>query len=131
MTQAQGAPVTVSLVQGNIAQDLKWDATRYAATVQLYRRMIERSAARLTILPETAIPRFLDLLDPELVRALELSARSHGGDLIIGLPLRDAPDAISTACSASAPRPPNATTRSTWCRSESSFRPFSAGSCRC
>ena len=90
-TQAQGAPVTVSLVQGNIAQDLKWDATRYAATVQLYRRMIEGSAARLTILPETAIPRFLDLLDPELVRALELSARSHGGDLIIGLPLRDAP----------------------------------------
>ena len=90
-TQPQGAPVTVSLVQGNIAQDLKWDATRFAATVQLYRRMIESSGARLTILPETAIPRFLDLLDPELVRALALSARSHGGDLIVGLPLRDAP----------------------------------------
>ena len=90
-TQPQGAPISVSLVQGNIAQDLKWDATRYAATVQLYQRMIEDSAARLTILPETAIPRFFDQLDPELVSALALSARRHGGDLLIGLPLRDAP----------------------------------------
>jgi apolipoprotein N-acyltransferase len=90
-TRAQGAPVSVSLLQGNIAQDLKWDATRFAATVQLYRRLTERSAARLTILPETAIPRFLDQLDPELVRELDQSARSHGGDLIIGVPLRDGP----------------------------------------
>ena len=90
-TQPQGAPLTVSLLQGNIAQDVKWDAARFASTVQLYQRMIERSAARLTILPETAIPRFLDLIDPELVRALERSARSHGGDLILGLPLREGP----------------------------------------
>jgi apolipoprotein N-acyltransferase len=90
-TQAQGAPVSVSLLQGNIAQDLKWDATRFADTVQLYRRMTERSAARLTILPETAIPRFLDLLDPQLLRELGQSARGHGGDLIIGVPLRDGP----------------------------------------
>ena len=90
-TQPLGAPVTVSLLQGNIAQDLKWDAARFASTVQLYQRMIERSAARLTILPETAIPRFLDSIDPELVRVLEHSARSHGGDLILGLPLREAP----------------------------------------
>ncbi|MFH1045114.1 MAG: apolipoprotein N-acyltransferase [Pseudomonadota bacterium] len=89
-TQALGAPITVSLAQGNIPQDLKWDEARFAATVQLYRRMTEGSAARLTILPETAVPRFLDLLDPELLRSLAQSARSRGGDLIIGLPLRDA-----------------------------------------
>ena len=80
----------MSLLQGNIAQDLKWDATRFDATVQLYQRMIEGSTARLTILPETAIPRFLDQLDPELVRALARSARGRGGDLLIGLPMRDA-----------------------------------------
>ena len=89
-TRPQGAPLTVSLLQGNIAQDLKWDATRFDATVQLYQRMIEGSTARLTILPETAIPRFLDQLDPELVRALARSARGRGGDLLIGLPMRDA-----------------------------------------
>ena len=90
-TEPQGEPISVSLVQGNIPQDLKWDATRFAATVRLYQRMSARSAARLTVLPETAIPRFLDLLEPGLLNALALSARSHGGDLIIGLPLRDAP----------------------------------------
>lgn len=31
-TRPQGEPFSVSLVQGNIAQDLKWDATRFAAT---------------------------------------------------------------------------------------------------
>jgi len=90
-TRPQGKPISVSLVQGNIAQDLKWDEKRFASTVQLYQRMTERSAAQLTVLPETAIPRFLDLLDPALLRALALSARSHGGDLILGLPLREGP----------------------------------------
>ncbi len=89
-TQPQGAPVTVSLLQGNIPQDLKWDATRFASTLRLYQNMTERSAARLTILPETAIPRFLDLVDPAAVQSLATSARRHGGDLIIGVPLRDA-----------------------------------------
>ncbi len=89
-TQPQGAPVTVSLVQGNVPQELKWDAARFAATVQLYRRITEGSAARLTILPETAIPRFLDLLDPGILRSLAESARNRGADLIIGLPVRDA-----------------------------------------
>ena len=90
-TRPQGAPITVSLLQGNVAQDLKWDPLRYAATVQMYRRMIERSKAQLTVLPETAIPRFLDSLDPALVHELAQSARGHGGDLIVGVPLRDSP----------------------------------------
>ncbi len=90
-TRPQGAPITVGLLQGNVAQDLKWDPLRYAATVQMYRRMIERSKAQLTVLPETAIPRFLDSLDPALVHELAQSARGHGGDLIVGVPLRDAP----------------------------------------
>jgi len=89
-TQALGAPITVSLAQGNIPQELKWDEARFAATVQLYQRMAQGSPARLTILPETAIPRFLDRLDPELLRALAQTARDRGGDLIMGLPVRDA-----------------------------------------
>jgi apolipoprotein N-acyltransferase len=89
-TQPQGAPVSVSLLQGNIPQEQKWDQARFAATVGVYRRMTAESTARLTILPETAIPLFLDLLDPELLRGLAQAARSRGADLIIGLPLREA-----------------------------------------
>jgi apolipoprotein N-acyltransferase len=89
-TQPQGAPVTVSLLQGNIPQDLKWDESRFAATVSWYQRMTRESTARLTILPETAIPRFLDQLDPEFLRELAQTARSRGADLILGLPVRAA-----------------------------------------
>jgi apolipoprotein N-acyltransferase len=89
-TQAQGAPVTVNLLQGNIPQDLKWDEAHFAATARWYQRMTRESTARLTILPETAIPRFLDLLDPEFLPALAQTARSRGADLIIGLPVREA-----------------------------------------
>jgi apolipoprotein N-acyltransferase len=88
-TAAQGEPVAVSLLQGNIPQDLKWDAARFAATTELYLRLTRASGARLTILPETAIPRFLDRIDPALLGALAQSARAHGGDLIVGLPVRD------------------------------------------
>jgi len=87
--QAEGAPVTVSLLQGNIPQELKWDEARFAETIGLYQRMTRESTARLTVLPETAIPRFLDQLDPEFLRALAQTARSRGADLIIGVPLRD------------------------------------------
>ena len=88
--QVGGAPLTVSLLQGNIPQELKWDESRFAATVRLYQSMTRESVARLTVLPETAIPRFLDQIDPELLRALAQTARSRGADLIIGLPLREA-----------------------------------------
>ena len=88
-TAAQGEPVTVSLLQGNIAQDLKWDEARFGATLELYQRMARESTARITILPETAIPRFLDRLDPRFMRELAQAARARGADLIIGVPVRD------------------------------------------
>jgi apolipoprotein N-acyltransferase len=89
-TPARGAPVTVSLLQGNIPQEMKWDEARFAATVRLYQRMAQSSPAQLIILPETAIPRFLDRLDPELLATLAQIARAGGGDLVMGLPVRDA-----------------------------------------
>jgi apolipoprotein N-acyltransferase len=85
-----GAPFTVSLLQGNIAQEMKWDEARFASTVQLYRSMAAGTSARLIILPETAIPRFLDRIDPALLRTLADTARARRGDLMLGLPVRDA-----------------------------------------
>ncbi len=63
-TSPQGAPFQVALLQGNIPQDLKFRADRYAATLATYKRLIEASRAQLIVLPETAIPRFLDAVDP-------------------------------------------------------------------
>jgi apolipoprotein N-acyltransferase len=89
-TSAQGSPIRVALLQGNISQDLKFQAGRYAATLAIYKRLIESSDARLVVLPETAIPRFLDAVDPGYLRDIARAAAARGADVIVGVPIRDA-----------------------------------------
>jgi len=88
-TAAAGEPLQVALVQGNIAQSLKFDPARYAATLETYGRLVEQSQARLTVLPETAIPRFLDAVDARYLDRLARHARAQNGDLLLGVPLSD------------------------------------------
>jgi apolipoprotein N-acyltransferase len=88
-TSQQGEPIRVALVQGNISQDLKFQAERYANTLAIYRRLIEASNAKLIVLPETAIPRFLDAVDPGYVRDIARIALERDADVLIGVPIRD------------------------------------------
>jgi len=88
-TSPQGAPFRVALLQGNIPQDLKFRADRYAATLATYKRLIEASRAQLIVLPETAIPRFLDAVDPFYLQDIERAAAARRADLLIGVPIRD------------------------------------------
>jgi apolipoprotein N-acyltransferase len=88
-TSAEGAPLKVSLLQGNISQDLKFQAGRYAATLAAYKRMIEASDGRLVVLPETAIPRFLDSVDPGYLQEIARGASGRGADVLVGVPIRD------------------------------------------
>jgi apolipoprotein N-acyltransferase len=88
-TEPLGAPVSVSLVQGNVPQDLKFDPARYDRMLATYERLVEESRARLIVLPETALPRFLDLVDPVYLLRLQGRAARNGGDLLLGIPRRD------------------------------------------
>ena len=88
-TQASGAPLTVSLLQGNISQDLKWREDRLRSTLASYREMVLASTSKLIILPETAIPLFYDNVPPAYLEDLAQHARRQGGDIILGLPERD------------------------------------------
>lgn len=88
-TQPVGAPVTVSLLQGNIAQDMKWREERLAPTLQRYRDLVMRSTGQLVILPETAIPLFYDEVPPDYLNELAQIVRARGGDLVVGVPERD------------------------------------------
>jgi len=88
-TSPQGEPFRVALLQGNIPQNLKFQAERYTATLATYRRLIAGSDARLIVLPETAIPRFLDAVDPLYLNDIAQLARERRADLIVGVPLRD------------------------------------------
>jgi apolipoprotein N-acyltransferase len=89
-SEPTGEPVTVALLQGNIAQDLKFRPERYARTLDTYARLVEGSAARLIVLPETAIPRFHDLVEPAYFARLEAAAKRNRGDLLLGIPYRTA-----------------------------------------
>jgi apolipoprotein N-acyltransferase len=83
-----GTPFQASLLQGNVPQDLKFDPARYALTLETYARLAEASPAKLIVLPETAVPRFLDRVDPAYLARLEAAAKRNGGDLLLGVPYR-------------------------------------------
>ena len=89
---AQGAPLNVALLQGNIEQSLKFDPARYQRTLESYARLAEESRARLIVFPETAIPRFVDAVDPAYIRRLDAIGKRNQGDLLVGVLLRRGPE---------------------------------------
>jgi apolipoprotein N-acyltransferase len=81
-----GAPFNASLLQGNVAQDQKWRAERVRPTLETYRVLTESAPGQLIILPETALPLFLEQVPQDYLSALAESVRSRGGDVLIGVP---------------------------------------------
>lgn len=55
-TQPQGHPFSVSLLQGNVPQSLKWDPQRLSLSLETYAGLARAHPAQLVVLPETAIP---------------------------------------------------------------------------
>jgi apolipoprotein N-acyltransferase len=87
-TRAVGEPVSVSLLQGNIAQETKWREDALRTTLLTYLRLTRESKAKLIILPETALPLFLRDVPADYLNELAAHARSNGGDVLIGVPER-------------------------------------------
>ena len=79
-----GEPVSVALLQGNVAQDQKWREELRAATLEDYRRMVLASDAQLIIFPETALPIFFDQIPVVYLRELVLHAQRRGADILLG-----------------------------------------------
>jgi apolipoprotein N-acyltransferase len=89
-TEPVGEPVLVALLQGNVPQEMKFDPARYERTLAAYALLAENGDARLIVLPETAVPRFLDLVEPSFIERLKAAAARNGGDLLLGVPVRNA-----------------------------------------
>jgi len=88
-TQPAGAPVSVSLLQGNIPQDMKFRPEKLVDTLVTYRDMVLASDSRLIILPETALPLFLDDVPPDYLDLLRSQVRRNDGHLLLGVPERE------------------------------------------
>lgn len=85
-----GNPLHVRLLQGNIAQDVKFNPEHFDATVHTYFDLIEQRGADLIVLPETAFPRFVSDLPPELIERLHADADRLHAAIAVGVPVDDA-----------------------------------------
>jgi apolipoprotein N-acyltransferase len=85
-TQPVGEPVSVSLIQGNIPQELKWREDQVRATLDTYLRLIRSTDSRLVVLPETALPLYYQDVPREYLERVAAYAQAKGADVLIGLP---------------------------------------------
>jgi apolipoprotein N-acyltransferase len=85
-TYPAGAPLTASLLQGNIAQDEKLRAGQLEPTLRLYRRLTEAHwRSDLIVWPETAVPIWYDEVAASFLEPLAREARRHGTAIITGV----------------------------------------------
>jgi len=80
-------PIKITLVQGNISQDKKWQPENFIHTLLTYQQMTySHWDSDVIIWPETAIPAFLNQVDEDFIRPLAIEAVKNNTDLIVSLP---------------------------------------------
>ena len=84
-TQPSGPPLPVSLVQGNILQEMKFDPQFRADTFERYLRLVGTTRGRLIVLPESAFPVFSDEIPDAVLLSLIRTASARDGDVLLGL----------------------------------------------
>jgi apolipoprotein N-acyltransferase len=88
-TKPIGKPIKVSLIQGNIPQQLKWNPDEIWPTIKRYQQLTTQSlTSDLIIWPEAAIPMALTYPDDYLTSLAQM-AKQHNTSIILGVPLQD------------------------------------------
>lgn len=89
-THEIGPPISVSMIQGNIAQDQKWRPENKIATLLKYKKMTEAHwDSKVVIWPETAVPAYLDQVKDAFLEPLGNAAKLHHTDLIVSVPVQE------------------------------------------
>lgn len=84
-----GEPVKVELLQPDVAQSVKWDPAHTRAVVDQVVKQVGAATAQWVVLPETAVPFFLQQMPATVLSALHEPVRERGADLLVGLPTLD------------------------------------------
>jgi apolipoprotein N-acyltransferase len=84
-----GPPLQVALLQTNIEQDLKWDPARLGGWLEHNRALVAAHPAPLVVLPETTLPLLAEQLPAGYLAELSAPVRAVGGELILGVFLRN------------------------------------------
>ena len=101
-TTPVGKPLSVNLLQGNVPQGIKWSPEQISFSVQTYVDLaspqLGQRPAALTVLPETALPLFLNSVPADVLRAL-----TQSGDAVVGVPVATNDGGYANAAVAVAP----------------------------
>ena len=82
-------PLSVSLIQGNIPQDLKWLTEYQGRTLEIYEQLSQSEWGRdLIVWPESSIPMFQVDIQPFLDK-ISLQAQQSGSAWVTGIPYFD------------------------------------------
>lgn len=89
-TANTGDPLTVSMIQGNVSQEIKWDPEQLENTLALYAGLTRQSwGSDLIVWPENAATAFYHQLESSYFYPLAAEARRQNTDLLLGLPVLD------------------------------------------
>lgn len=84
-SEPEGEPIRVSLIQGNIPQDVKWDPEFRNHTLETYLRLTaEHWDSKLIVWPESAVPAYYAQAE-EFLDALGAVAADKGSVLLTGI----------------------------------------------
>lgn len=88
-TQPTGAPIKVSLVQGNISQTIKWSPEHVNESLETYANLTESlwGKDKLIVWPEAAVPLSLQNAE-DYIETLDIKAKQSGSHLFIGIPIQ-------------------------------------------
>ena len=85
-TPKNSRPLTVSLIQGNIPQDLKWLTEYQGQTLAVYANLSQSEWGRdLVVWPESSIPLFQTDVQP-FIDAVSDYAKKNGSSWVTGIP---------------------------------------------
>ena len=89
-TELAGEPLMVTLVQGNISQELKWRPQEQQPTMQRYVELTaEHTDSQIVVWPETAIPAYYDQVEESFIEPLRKGLAKKGVALVTGIPVLD------------------------------------------
>lgn len=80
-----GPPVAISLVQGNVTQEQKFDPAFRPHNYELYDNLVALAKGRIVVLPESAFPQFADEIPGSVFIRLADAGRARNGNILVGL----------------------------------------------
>lgn len=105
-TSPVGQPVSVRLLQGNVAQDIKFEPIGIQRSLELYRDLITAAPADLVVTPETAFPVILQELPVDIAEAVRKYMESTGSTVLFGAAGADSPVDFTNSVFAIGPEQP-------------------------